>query len=69
MNYAIKTPNLTRPVGYGRSLQVLTANDAEELKPFTSRWISTAAAVDSAEEVQTRRSRNTAARSTGSAPL
>ena len=34
MNYAIKTPNLTRPVGYGRSLQVLTANDAERLEAF-----------------------------------
>ena len=34
MNYAIKTAPLTRPRGFGRSLQRLTANDTDRLAAF-----------------------------------
>lgn len=34
MNYTISVPNLARPIGYGRSLQLLSDNDADRLKAF-----------------------------------
>jgi hypothetical protein len=34
MNYAVKAGHLNRPLGYGRSLQLLTANDAGRLEVF-----------------------------------
>lgn len=34
MNYAVKATHLPRPRGYGRSLQFLTANDADRLGAF-----------------------------------
>jgi hypothetical protein len=34
MNYAVQTPHLARPIGYGRSLQFLTANDVDRLEAF-----------------------------------
>jgi hypothetical protein len=34
MNYAFKVDHLTKPRGYGRSLQLLTANDADRFEAF-----------------------------------
>jgi hypothetical protein len=34
MNYAVKAPNLVRPIGYARSLRFLTANDLDKIEAF-----------------------------------